>query len=172
MTQVQTTLVALAGLVSICIPGIGTNPHGQSRCTPATRVNVANGIQPVRRGERLRGSEILQRLHLEGCVLPHASREGSEFRFRIPGCRRPCSGAAWAYTALGRLTEDHESLQNILLTRYLGGFGVPPSNGVGNCHLLSPLTRRGVSHKRETCLWHHLRAQGHKASAPVAEYIL
>lgn len=27
MTQVQTTLVALAGLVSICTPGIGTNPH-------------------------------------------------------------------------------------------------------------------------------------------------
>lgn len=27
MTQVQTTLVALAGLVSICTPGIGRNPH-------------------------------------------------------------------------------------------------------------------------------------------------
>lgn len=30
MTQVQTTLVALAGLVSICTPGVSPNPRASS----------------------------------------------------------------------------------------------------------------------------------------------
>lgn len=30
MTQVQTTLVALAGMVSICTTGVGPNPHASS----------------------------------------------------------------------------------------------------------------------------------------------
>lgn len=46
MTQVQTTLVALAGLVSICIPGIGTYLYG-SPDTPFPLVDTENSIQPV-----------------------------------------------------------------------------------------------------------------------------
>ncbi|KAK2540330.1 hypothetical protein Q9233_001202 [Columba guinea] len=46
MTQVQTTLVALAGLVSVCTPGTGTNLHSRPDA-PFPLVDTENSIQPV-----------------------------------------------------------------------------------------------------------------------------
>lgn len=105
MTQVQTTLVALAGLVSVCIPGTGTNLHSRPDA-PFLLVDTENSIQPVG-GDRWTVLQVRDpaEVALEGCVLLHPSREGWEFRAMIPDCTWPCSGAVSPYTEPGRLTE-------------------------------------------------------------------
>lgn len=84
MTQVQTTLVALAGLVSICTPGVGPNPCASYMPYKPCKYKKHPACQ-----ERAHGTESLRYCRgctAEGCVLPHAPGKGLEFRLRVPDC--------------------------------------------------------------------------------------
>lgn len=84
MTQVQTTLVALAGLVSICTSGVGPNPHASSDApyNPCKYRKQHPACQ-----ERTDSTEPeVQRLHFRELCAPTCPREGLEFRVRVPDC--------------------------------------------------------------------------------------